>query len=113
MTEAFLILSTFAERLVQVHVSEVNSESQHDPISYGAKLAFQQVAELIPQEVPIIVESRVPEDKIADEIESAWESLAVTAKRDDQKIAARPLPLFGSFQLIEASSCVTRRIIHR
>ncbi|WP_190273728.1 hypothetical protein [Granulicella mallensis] len=47
MTEAFLILSTFAERLV--HVSEVNSESQYDPISYGAKLAFQQVAELIPQ----------------------------------------------------------------
>ena len=100
MTEAFLILSTFAERLVQVHVSEVNSESQHDPISYGAKLAFQQVSELIPQNVPIIVESRVPEGKIASELESARESLAVAAERNDQKVNAIPKRLFGVLQVV-------------
>jgi len=33
MTEAFLILSRFAKKLVQVHISEVNSASQHDAIS--------------------------------------------------------------------------------
>ena len=98
MTEAFLILSTFAGRLVQVHVSEVNSESQHDPISYGAKLAFQQVSELIPQNVPIIVESRVLEDKIANEIESARESLNVAPERNDQKADAMSKSVFGTLQ---------------
>lgn len=75
MTEAFLILSEFADRLVQVHISEVNSRSKHDRISFGAKLAFQQLAYLIPQNVPIIVESQVPENQIAREITSAYEAL--------------------------------------
>jgi hypothetical protein len=75
MTEAFLILSRFVERLVQVHISEVNSASQHDPISHGAKLAFQQVAGLIPEYVPLIVESRVIATQILKEAEQAVESL--------------------------------------
>ena len=98
MTEAFLILSAFAERLVQVHVSEVNSESQHDPISYGAKLSFQQVSELIPQNVPIIVESRVSEDKVISEIENARESLAVVAKQIDAKTNLKKGSLIRVFQ---------------
>lgn len=77
MTEAYLILTAFRERLVQVHVSEVNSESQHDAISYGSKLAFRQVAGLIPEETPIIVESQVRELKIEGEAQNARESLAV------------------------------------
>jgi hypothetical protein len=75
MTESFLILSTFAERLVQVHISEVNSASQHDSISYGAKLAFQQVARMIPQAVPIIIESRVSASEISAEAARAIEAL--------------------------------------
>ncbi len=75
MTEAFLILSRFAERLVQVHISEVNSASQHDAISHGAKLAFQQIAGLIPEGVPIIIESRVPRSEIRDEAMQAIEAL--------------------------------------
>lgn len=75
MTEAFLILTSFQERLVEVHISEVNSESQHDPISYGAKLSFQQVADLINKSVPIIVESRVPSDAISREVQNAIDAL--------------------------------------
>jgi Xylose isomerase-like TIM barrel len=75
MTEAFLILSRFAGKLVQVHISEVNSASQHDPISHGAKLAFQQVAGMIPEYVPLIVESRVMPAQILKEAEQAIESL--------------------------------------
>jgi hypothetical protein len=67
MTEAFLILSRFSDKLVQVHISEVNSASQHDPISHGAKLAFQQIAHLIPEWVPVIIESRVASAQIKDE----------------------------------------------
>src|SRR5216684_5718771 len=37
------ILHLFAERLCQVHVSEVNSASQHDRFSFSAVLAFEQV----------------------------------------------------------------------
>jgi hypothetical protein len=75
MTEAFLILSKFVERLVQVHISEVNSASQHDPISHGAKLAFQQIAGLIPDRVPIIIESRVLASQIKEEATHAREAL--------------------------------------
>jgi hypothetical protein len=75
MTEAFLILSEFSKRLVQVHISEVNSASQHDAISHGAKLAFQQVAGLIPEWVPIIIESRVRSAQIPDEAVRAIEAL--------------------------------------
>lgn len=77
MTEAFLILSVFGERLTQVHMSEVNSESQHDPISYGAKLSFQQVANMIDEKIPIILESRVSADAISREVVNAIESLSV------------------------------------
>jgi hypothetical protein len=79
MTEAFLILSAFEKKLVQVHLSEVNSESQHDPISYGAMLAFQQVASLIPERVPVILESRVASEHILREVERARHSLGVDA----------------------------------
>lgn len=75
MTEAFLLLTEFRDRLIEVHASEVNSESQHDPISYGAKLAFQQVADIIGEPVPIILESRVDEAGIAMEIRTIEEGL--------------------------------------
>jgi hypothetical protein len=40
MTEAYRILRTYSERLCEVHMSEVNSASRHDPLSFGAILAF-------------------------------------------------------------------------
>jgi hypothetical protein len=75
MTEAYLILSVFGRRLVQVHISEVNSASQHDSISYGAKLAFQQIARLIPESIPIIIESRVAASQMLSEASRAVEAL--------------------------------------
>jgi len=76
MTEAFVILSRFAERLVQIHISEVNSASQHDPISHGAKLAFQQIAAMIPNRIPVIIESRVNASSIIAEAINATEALS-------------------------------------
>jgi hypothetical protein len=43
MTEAYRILQLFADRLCQVHVSEVNSASQHDRLSYSAVLASNKL----------------------------------------------------------------------
>ncbi len=75
MTEAYLMLQAFGSRLVQVHVSEVNSASQHDGLSYGAMTAFRQVANLIPDGIPVILESRVVASELSAEIQKVRESL--------------------------------------
>jgi hypothetical protein len=79
MTEAFLMLTAFREKLVQIHLSEVNSESQHEVMSYGATLAFQQIASLVPDQLPIILESRVDQSMIYAEVERAREALSVSS----------------------------------
>ena len=69
MTEAAFLLQTFGERLAEVHISEVNTASRHDPISRNATLAFQRVARYIPYETPIILESLIDEGQSELEIE--------------------------------------------
>lgn len=78
MTEAYVMLKAFSARLRQVHLSEVNTRSKHDPLSYGSILAFREVAHLIPESVPIILETPVREDQIDSEIERAIESLPLS-----------------------------------
>ena len=56
MTEASLLLGTFHARLAEVHMSEVNTTSRHDPISQNAVRAFGSVATSIPEEIPVILE---------------------------------------------------------
>ena len=69
MTEAYLILREFGSRLRQVHVSEVNARSKHDRLSYASILAFQEVAEMIPSDIPLILETPVETFEIKAEIE--------------------------------------------
>lgn len=76
MTEAYKILQLFAVRLCQVHVSEVNSSSKHDRLSFSAVLAFEQVSGLIPAHIPLIIESRVTEQEIDLEIESVGRAIS-------------------------------------
>ena len=77
MTEAVLMLREFGDRLAEVHVSEVNTSSRHDPISTSAVRAFKWVANYIPENVPIVIESLIDEGQshIRTEVESARESL--------------------------------------
>ena len=74
MTEAYRILKAYGDRLCQVHVSEVNSASQHDPLSFSAILAFLQVASLISYWIPLIIESRIAADQIDNEISKMREA---------------------------------------
>jgi hypothetical protein len=67
MTAAARILSEFGDRLVQVHLSELNSKGKHFAISYGAKRAYEIFATTLSQ-VPVILESVVSEAGIAAEI---------------------------------------------
>jgi len=74
MTEAYLILRDFGSRLTQVHVSEVNARSKHDPLSYSSILAFQEVAHLIPAHIPLVLETPVIEDAMESEISKVREA---------------------------------------
>ncbi|HWZ83573.1 MAG TPA: TIM barrel protein [Terriglobales bacterium] len=75
MSEASAILRRFRDRIGQLHVSEVNTESRHDRLSLESILAFQKVCHLVPPDVPMILESRVDEAEINEEIRSALSAL--------------------------------------
>jgi hypothetical protein len=59
MTEASMLLRAFGVRLAEVHMSEVNTASRHDPISLNAVAAFGTIAGSIPEGVPVILESLI------------------------------------------------------
>lgn len=77
MVEAKLILESFGDRLAQLHISEVNTGSRHDPLSVNAISAFQSVAALIPERVPIILETLIDQGQsdVLTEIERARRAL--------------------------------------
>lgn len=71
MSGAAAILHAYRDRLLQLHVSEVNAQSKHDPITLETLLACRRIAHLLPDEAPIIVESRVDESGIESELDNA------------------------------------------
>ncbi|MGA7695564.1 MAG: TIM barrel protein [Candidatus Sulfotelmatobacter sp.] len=75
MSEASSILLRFARRIQQIHVSEVNTQSKHDALSLESILAFQKVSHLVPADAPLILESRVKESEINEEMQSALAAL--------------------------------------
>jgi len=76
MSEAAGILRHFRGQIRQLHVSEVNTQSKHDALSLESILAFQKVSHLIPQDCPAILESRVEESQIEEEIQNTLISLS-------------------------------------
>jgi hypothetical protein len=79
MTEAFRILTEFRDRITWMHISEVNTQSQHESLSFAAISSFMEVASLIPDPVPAILESRVAIEDIDAEIAKAEQALSVEA----------------------------------
>jgi|SRR5882724_555592 hypothetical protein len=71
MGEATQMLRAFGSRLRQVHASGLNSNSTHGPLSSAASWAFSQISHLIPQDVPIILESPVSEQALGEELSFA------------------------------------------
>lgn len=67
MTEAYFFLKRFSDRLCQIHVSQLDSASHHYPMSSSSVRAFSEVAWLVPDGIPFIIESRVTEAHIDDE----------------------------------------------
>lgn len=79
MSVAHEILERFGTRLNQLHVSEVNTNSQHDRLTFETTLAFQKISALIPEQIPVILESRVTPERVDDEIAKCREALAILA----------------------------------
>ena len=82
MTETRLILDAFRERISEIHLSDVNTSSRHDPLSLYAMNAFSSVAELIPESVPIVLETLIDEGQsdISTEIARARRALEAVRK---------------------------------
>lgn len=78
MTETYLILRDFGHRLGQLHISEVNTRSTHDALSYGSIRVFQEVAHMIPEHIPVIIESPLKAEEIDREIARVREALPVS-----------------------------------
>lgn len=64
---AYQMLTTFTGRIVQLHISEVDTLNRHDVISLAAEMAFFQIRQYIPKSVAVILESRVSKDNIGRE----------------------------------------------
>lgn len=77
MNEAHLILQRNKPRLCQIHISEVNSFSRHDPLSSAAVEATRKIAHLIPEDIPIILETLIDQGQstIETEIQRATDAL--------------------------------------
>ncbi len=73
MSEALSMLDQFRRRLRQVHLSTVDSRSKHEPLSFDAVMAYRGLANSIPMDVPVILETPVTGDAIAMELKrAAW-----------------------------------------
>jgi len=79
MSEATLILEKHASRLIQLHVSDVNTRSTHERLTEGAINAFSRISHLIPEEVPVILETPVSIDEIEPEIARTRRALSQVA----------------------------------
>jgi hypothetical protein len=77
MSVALEILERFGSKLRQLHVSEVNTNSQHDKLTFQTTLAFQKISALIPERIPVILESRVTPARVDEEVAMCKQALTV------------------------------------
>jgi hypothetical protein len=64
------ILRSFGERLVQIHLSELDAASRHVPLSMATVWATREIARAIPP-APVILESMVDAKGISKELDMA------------------------------------------
>ena len=82
MQEAKLFLSEFRDRLRQVHMSYVNTQSKHERLNRASTIAFQRVAHQIDASVPVILETPIQESEVEQEIDLAEKVFLTHPDRD-------------------------------
>lgn len=68
MNQALLMIRNFSDKIVQVHLSDVNSQSHHEPLNLDSLLSYHKIVDYINWETPIILESPVLPERISSEI---------------------------------------------
>lgn len=84
MSAAATMMHAFGDRLLQLHVSEVNTRSRHESLSLATVIAFNKISHLIPDEVPLILETPIREEEISAQVQVARRALP----HRDQPISA-------------------------
>ena len=69
MMEGISMLKKFKNRVKQLHVSDVNADSKHEPLNWEAIISYSKISQYIPN-VPIILESPVQPEHIQSEIDA-------------------------------------------
>jgi hypothetical protein len=87
MSIAVDLLLRFRNRLAEIHISEVSWECRHVAISSAAALAFWKISSLIPDSIPVIIESLIQPDQIDKELETVRRSL----RSDQPLLSGRPI----------------------
>lgn len=80
MGEAHFLVQELGPRLAQLHVSEVDAMSRHDPLSADAVAAFRKVAPWVPEDVPLILETPSTPSDFASQASLAAEALSRPAR---------------------------------
>jgi hypothetical protein len=78
------IISQFSSRIAQIHISELDSWYQHQPMSCGAVMDYKKVAKHFSSSLPVIIESMLDSECIEkrrtrlriDEFCMAWMAMA-------------------------------------
>lgn len=73
------ILREYGEKITQLHLSELNVKSHHEPLSMAAVWAIREIAHLLPA-CPVILESMVQASAIDSELEMAARCFETTAR---------------------------------
>ena len=73
------LVRSFGERLTQIHLSELDVQSQHWPLSMGSVLSLQRVAAWL-EPVAVILESRVDGSEVGVELRLARLTLDPSAE---------------------------------
>ena len=93
MNVAYGILKCYRDRILHVHVSEVNSRSKHDILSYSTIQAFRDVAHMIPR-VPLILETPVSQRDMCQEMNKVrFALLPLTSNGAPSELAVMPSAL--------------------
>lgn len=71
MMEAYYMISQFKSRLKEIHISSVNTQSKHEPLTLDSLISFMKLCDFIPADTPLIVESPISPDKIETEMDLA------------------------------------------
>lgn len=71
MLEGIDMAKRFSSRLVQLHLSDVNSDSKHESLNFEAIKSFQKISKYINSKIPCILESPVTAIKLKSEVKLA------------------------------------------